>query len=91
MQGGDLFCLLDKNGPLLDSKARFICYQLLLALKYLHEHNVCHRDLKLENIMLESDNSYPRLCLTDFGYAKAVVPANQISRLMTVCGKYVQL
>lgn len=41
--------------------------QLLLALKYCHECNVIHRDIKLENIM--TDSTMKHWFLVDFGLA----------------------
>ena len=41
-------------------------YQIFNGIKYLHQHYICHRDLKLENILVANDNSY-KIC--DFGFA----------------------
>ena len=43
--------------------------QLVAALEYMHHHNVAHRDLKLDNLLL-MDTAPPRLKLCDFGFAK---------------------
>jgi len=40
-------------------------YQLLIALKYMHERNICHRDMSLENAVLESS----KVKVIDFGQA----------------------
>ena len=49
------------------------------ALNYLHKQNVVHRDLKLDNIMVdleknENDQSQTKIVckVTDFGFAKAL-------------------
>ena len=53
---------------------------MLLAINFLHGKNVCHRDLKLDNIMVEiersSDNKTSTLIckITDFGFATAINP-----------------
>ena len=47
-------------------------YQLLLALNYMHQRGVCHRDLKPNNIMFEHRKYGPRnsfIRLIDFGFA----------------------
>ncbi|KAI1285968.1 Testis-specific serine/threonine-protein kinase 1 [Halotydeus destructor] len=55
-----------KNGPLTEEKAREYFSKIVVALVYLHDKAIAHRDLKLENILLdEKDN--PKL--TDFSYS----------------------
>jgi calcium-dependent protein kinase len=44
----------------------------LLALNYLHLKNICHRDIKLENIMLLEDGDSSCLKLIDFGLARDI-------------------
>lgn len=40
--------------------------QIISGVEYCHRHNVVHRDLKLENILLDSDHN---LKIADFGFA----------------------
>jgi len=48
--------------------AKFYAAELVLALEYLHEHkNTAHRDIKLNNVMINSEG-HLRLC--DFGFAR---------------------
>ncbi|CEQ40584.1 SPOSA6832_02224, partial [Sporobolomyces salmonicolor] len=75
VSGGDLFSYLVKRGRLGAPQAKWILYQLLQGLKYLHETvNVAHRDVKnalqLENIILCSSGSFPMIQLADFGQAR---------------------
>ena len=42
---------------------------MVSAIAYLHSEGVCHRDLKLENVMFR-DKSMTEVCLIDFGMAK---------------------
>lgn len=54
---------------LLDVHHRFIFWQLLVALKYVHSAGVIHRDLKPSNLLINSDATI-KLC--DFGLARAI-------------------
>jgi serine/threonine protein kinase len=66
LKGGSLReCVED--GPLEFPELTRLLDQIGEALAFAHEHDVIHRDLKLENVLLdEADNAY----LTDFGIAK---------------------
>lgn len=73
--GGDLFSyLLDAKKLVLrslpEAESLLIIYQIMLALKYLHSRNLAHRDLKLDNVLLEKPEKLSRIMLTDFGIAK---------------------
>lgn len=53
-------------------------WQLSSAVEYLHGTSVCHRDLKLENILV--DIAVQTLKLSDFGFAKKVLPGQKETR-----------
>ncbi|KAJ6413058.1 hypothetical protein OIU84_005963, partial [Salix udensis] len=57
-------------------KARFFFQQLISGVCYCHAMQVCHRDLKLENTLLD-DSPAPRLKICDFGYSKSSVLHSQ--------------
>jgi len=63
--------------------AKIQFYQLCHSISYLHSMNVCHRDLKLANILLMSPGSSSLLKICDFGLSKQWTPTNM---LQTVCG-----
>lgn len=51
---GDLFHLVKDRKGLDESTARYLYFQALKALEYLHEKDIAHRDIKLENFLLVS-------------------------------------
>ena len=55
-KGNDLFELLKAKGRMEERQAGIIIKQLLSALKYCHSKNICHRDIKVENIVVDEDN-----------------------------------
>jgi len=63
--GGDMFSYLNKVGRLPEAKARNFFKQLLDGVEYLHNKGIAHRDLKLENILL--DENQTNLSIIDFG------------------------
>ena len=60
-----------QQGQFKEQTAAKIVKQILSAIKHLHDHGICHRDLKLENIMLESSQfkKDPQIKVIDFGLA----------------------
>jgi serine/threonine protein phosphatase PrpC len=60
--------ILQQTKPMADAEALRIVSRVCDALDYLHKHEVIHRDLKPQNIMLCNDGS---LRIMDFGIAKA--------------------
>ncbi|KZT69045.1 cAMP dependent protein kinase [Daedalea quercina L-15889] len=76
--GGELFTHLRRARRFTPDVTRFYLATIILALKYLHSFNIIYRDLKPENLLLDS-RGYLRL--TDFGFAKIVD-----DRTWTLCG-----
>ena len=64
-----------------EEEAKFYIAELILAIEYLHKHNIIYRDLKPENILISSDG---HIKLADFGLAKENV-TNDIPN-KTFCG-----
>ncbi|CAI4229169.1 unnamed protein product [Auanema sp. JU1783] len=61
------------NGHVDEQQAKSLMMQLLCGLSYCHQHHVLHRDLKPQNLLINSNN---QLKLADFGLARAFgVPA----------------
>lgn len=74
--GGELFERICNNGRFSENEARFFFQQLISGVSYCHAMQVCHRDLKLENTLLD-DSPAPRLKICDFGYSKSSVLHSQ--------------
>ncbi|ROT39843.1 hypothetical protein SODALDRAFT_139146 [Sodiomyces alkalinus F11] len=81
--GGDLGKLVVDRGPLPEPLVQQMTSQLLSAIGYLHENNITHRDVKPDNILIQSVNPF-EVKLTDFGLSKIV--DNESTFLQTFCG-----
>merc|ERR1719281_1477356 len=68
--GRELFDRLSCKKQFSEEEARRAAYQMLLAVAYLHKHNIVHCDLKLENFLYESTDPDANLKLIDFGFSK---------------------
>ena len=64
-----------------EDEAKFYVAELILAIEYLHNHNIIYRDLKPENILIDSDG---HIKLADFGLAKENVTNDVPNK--TFCG-----
>ncbi len=81
---GELFASIQADGGLPESVTRFYFLQLMSAIDYIHGKGFAHRDLKLENILL--DYSF-NLRLIDFEFATALInPANGSPNLTSALG-----
>ncbi|XP_065062216.1 extracellular signal-regulated kinase 2-like [Rhopilema esculentum] len=65
----DLHNVIKKGNILKDVHKRYIMYQLLKAMKYIHSGNVIHRDIKPSNVLLDAD-CFIKIC--DFGLARSI-------------------
>lgn len=67
-EGGELFDRLAKEKKFTETDACDVVWQILLALNYIHQHGIVHRDIKLENFLYEKETS-SHLKLIDFGFS----------------------
>lgn len=74
--GGELFERICSAGRFGEDEARFFFQQLISGVSYCHSLHICHRDLKLENTLLDGSTA-PRVKICDFGYSKSGVLHSQ--------------
>ncbi|XP_074358302.1 serine/threonine-protein kinase SAPK3-like [Apium graveolens] len=74
--GGELFAKICSAGRFSEDEARFFFQQLISGVSYCHSMEICHRDLKLENTLLDGSPT-PRLKICDFGYSKSALLHSQ--------------
>ena len=73
--GGELFEYILNNRYLRDNSARRLFAQLVSGVGYLHKKGIVHRDLKLENLLLDRNRN---IIITDFGFANTFDPDDHI-------------
>eukprot|EP01117_Protostelium_nocturnum_P008211 TRINITY_DN292_c0_g3_i1.p1 TRINITY_DN292_c0_g3~~TRINITY_DN292_c0_g3_i1.p1 ORF type:complete len:332 (-),score=94.76 TRINITY_DN292_c0_g3_i1:38-1033(-) len=83
VSGGDLldYVMNQKEGKLDELKSAKLFSQIVSSVQYLHDKGIAHRDLKLENIMVDPEGNVAKLI--DFGLSKRV-DGGQL--LTTFCG-----
>jgi serine/threonine-protein kinase SRK2 len=80
--GGELFEMIVRAGRFVEDEARYFFQQLISGVYHCHCSGVCHRDLKLENTLLDG-NPAPRLKICDFGYSKSALDSQPKSTVGT--------
>ena len=78
--GGELYEMLVARGRFEEPLARSFFRQLVAAVHHCHRKGVVHRDIKLENILVDADG---HLKLVDFGLAATYAPGELLE---TFCG-----
>ena len=71
MSGGDLFRYITKqpDQPLPEQQVKRIIKQVLTGLQSLHRRNFVHRDIKIDNILMESLSEDAEAFIADIGSA----------------------
>jgi calcium-dependent protein kinase len=81
---GDLFNFILKNQKISEKLCKIIIKQMLCAVKYLHENNICHREIKPQNVFIvkydPKDLNETMIKVVDFGascYFKDCIPLTE--------------
>ncbi|KAK9904665.1 hypothetical protein WJX75_000026 [Coccomyxa subellipsoidea] len=85
LTGGELLDAVLQRGSYNEADARNCFVQLLRGIEYLHANKITHRDLKLENLLLQrpaNADDIPSVKIADFGLAKKM----KESQMQTICG-----
>lgn len=81
VNGGDLMFHMQRQRRLPEEHARFYSAEIVLALNFLHQRGIVYRDLKLDNVLLDSDG---HIKLTDYGMCKEGLWSGDMTN--TFCG-----
>uniref|UniRef100_A0A8K9UUE8 Ribosomal protein S6 kinase alpha-5 n=1 Tax=Oncorhynchus mykiss TaxID=8022 RepID=A0A8K9UUE8_ONCMY len=80
VNGGELFTHLVQRVRFKEQEVSLYSGEIVLALEHLHTLGIVYRDLKLENILMDSSG---HIVLTDFGLSKEF---DELERTYSVCG-----
>jgi len=78
--GGDALKHIQASGAITEERARMWTCQIASAVRYMHELDIAHRDLKLENLLIDASDNI-KIC--DFGFVREATPGD-LSQ--TYCG-----
>uniref|UniRef100_W5N9G8 Ribosomal protein S6 kinase n=1 Tax=Lepisosteus oculatus TaxID=7918 RepID=W5N9G8_LEPOC len=82
VNGGELFTHLSQRERFKEHEVALYSGEIVLALEHLHKLGIIYRDIKLENILLDSNG---HIVLTDFGLSKEFL-VDENERAFSFCG-----
>lgn len=80
IDGCDLYDLIEHKQYLTEDEAKGLFQQMVEGVNYCHKNSITHRDLKLENILIDQDGN---IKIVDFGLANFMEAGKLLS---TFCG-----
>ncbi|KAL9255917.1 CBL-interacting serine/threonine-protein kinase 1-like protein [Drosera capensis] len=83
VNGGELFNRIASKGKLSEERGRKLFQQLMDGVSYSHDKGVFHRDLKLENILIDAKGN---IKVSDFGLSALPQHFRNDGLLHTTCG-----
>ncbi|KAI8970944.1 kinase-like domain-containing protein [Pilobolus umbonatus] len=81
VEGGQLLHYILDKGRLSENRARKFFRQIVSGLDFMHRHSIVHRDLKIENILIDKEGECIKIA--DFGLSNLFFPEKQLE---TYCG-----
>ena len=81
INGGNLFSYVKKRRKLSEKVAKFLFRQIILGINHIHSNLIVHRDIKLENILIDMNNNI-KIC--DFGIG--IILSSEDQKLYSHCG-----
>lgn len=85
VEGSDLFAYVSNTGPFSESICRYFFKQMLSGINHIHQKGHSHRDLRMENMLIDLANA--RLKIADFGFSAPVEGRDGSGMLETVLGQ----
>ena len=85
LPGGDLMTLLMKEDTLSEEVAQFYMAETALAIEYIHSLNFIHRDIKPDNLLLDSKG---HVKLSDFGLCTGLKKSHRTEYYRCGCFSY---
>lgn len=82
VEGQELYQYIRESGHIEEDEARQIFEQILSAVSYCHGKGIVHRDLKLDNIMIDKNK---KVKVIDFGLSTQFQPGKMLNHH---CGTY---
>jgi len=81
-EGGDLYERFRQLRRFSEAEAKFYIAEVIMALEYLHSKDIIYRDLKPENVLIDSEG---HICLTDFGTSKSLNDEKETNTFIGTC------
>ncbi|MCQ2817552.1 MAG: serine/threonine-protein kinase [archaeon] len=77
-EGKDVLQQCHYKDNLSENNVCLLIFKLVVAVKYLHELGICHRDIKTDNIMFATKDFKSDIKLLDFGLSKRFKPGDKM-------------
>ncbi len=83
MSGGDLYSrFCNRQDCFNEERVKIIFAQIVSAIKYIQDLGIIHRDLKLENILFESEEEDSNVKIADFGLSALQGPYQEVTDVL---------